>query len=334
MTRTIPPAVSVVMGAYNGEKYLRQAVQSVLDQTFRDFEFIIVNDGSTDGTAGILQELTDQRIRIIRNERNEGLTGCLIKGCNVARGKYIARMDADDISHPERLEKEIAFLDAHPEYGAVGCCYHVIDTDGVVVRSVKYPLHHEELARSLRISNVLVHGAVLFRADVYRQTGGYREFFQYTQDYDLWLRMSERAKLGNLPDFLYQHRHHHQKIAVRHIFGQRLYAHLARRCAEQRISSGVDPLMKEDFAAVKSLLDEARPKNFLKRHALVSQYYAEFARDFDGLKMKHLRRLIAASFLNNPCNGTLWKLLLSTKFRTRIQQGLRRKVREMTREGI
>jgi glycosyltransferase involved in cell wall biosynthesis len=320
------PTVSVVMGVYNGEQYLRQAVESILGQTYPHFEFLIVNDGSTDGVAGILARFSDPRIRIITNQGNEGLTKSLIRGCGEARGKYIARMDADDISHPQRLEKEVAFLDAHPDHGVVGCCYSAIDPDGCVIKWVRYPLRHDEIVRFMLTSNVFVHGATLFRPEVYHQVGGYREFFQHAQDYDLWLRVSEQAKLGNLPESLYQHRHHHHKIAFRNIYSQRLFAHLAKRLAEVRRASGVDPLAEENYAAVNRLLDEVRPKGLLKRQAMISQYYCDIARDYEKLKMKDLSRLLIASFIRNPLNRALWKFLLSSKFRGRVQSGLRRRL--------
>ena len=121
------PKVAVLMSVYNGEKYLREAINSILSQTFNDFEFLIINDGSTDGTADILKSYTDSRIKIINNEKNIGLTKSLNKGLKIAKGEYIARQDADDISMPERLKEEVAFLEIHKDYAVVGTFVKILN---------------------------------------------------------------------------------------------------------------------------------------------------------------------------------------------------------------
>ena len=117
------PMVTVLMAVYNGEKFLKEAMESILTQTFTDFEFLIINDGSTDNSVKIIEEFNDPRIRLIHNEKNLKLIASLNKGISLAKGKYIARMDCDDISMPYRLEKEVDFLENSLEYGLVGTCY-------------------------------------------------------------------------------------------------------------------------------------------------------------------------------------------------------------------
>jgi glycosyltransferase involved in cell wall biosynthesis len=130
MNKRSYPKVSVVMSVYNGEKYLCEAIDSILNQTFENFEFLIVNDGSTDRTLEILQSYRDPRIKVINNERNIGLTASLNKGLKIAKGEYVARMDADDVSFPHRLEQQKAFLDRNPRVAMVGSWAEVIDESG------------------------------------------------------------------------------------------------------------------------------------------------------------------------------------------------------------
>ena len=127
------PKVTVLMSVYNGEKYLQEAIDSILEQTFKDFEFLIINDGSTDKTGEILESYHDLRIKIINNEKNIGLTKSLNKGLKLARGEYIARQDADDISMPERLEKEVEFLETHQDYAVVGAFAKIINKNSEIL---------------------------------------------------------------------------------------------------------------------------------------------------------------------------------------------------------
>ncbi len=140
----MPNRVSVVMAVHNGEKYLRQAVESILAQTFMDFEFIIVNDGSNDSTDSILGEFAsrDKRIIIVQNGKNIGLTRSLNRGLELAHGQLIARMDVDDISFPQRLEAQVDFMESHPEIGILGTAACVIDADGKKGQEIRFPGEH------------------------------------------------------------------------------------------------------------------------------------------------------------------------------------------------
>jgi len=196
------------MAVYNGEKYLRQAVESILHQTFTDFEFIIVDDGSTDTTPAILDAYRDPRIVRLRNVRNLGLAGALNRGLEVARGRYIARQDADDLSYPTRLEQEVAFLEAHPQVGLLGTAYDVIDAEGHWVGRVSPPTDNETLQRALVRRNCFGHGSVMMQRLVVKQVKGYEESFSAAEDRDLWLQLAERAHLANLAEPLYAWRQH------------------------------------------------------------------------------------------------------------------------------
>jgi glycosyltransferase involved in cell wall biosynthesis len=195
------PVVSVVMSVYNGERYLRQSMESILAQVYKNFEFIIIDDGSTDNTLSILRSYSDPRIRIYCQE-NMGLTKALNKAIRLSKGRYIARIDADEIALPERLKKQEDFLSLNPETGIVGS--FSVDTDEVtrVTRNVTLPVVDEEIRKELPKKNVFVHGAVMFRKDIFAAAGAYDEVFKYVQDYELWGRIAKFCKLHNLPEVL------------------------------------------------------------------------------------------------------------------------------------
>ena len=221
------PKARVIMSVYNGEKYLPEAIESILDQTLDDFEFIIVNDGSTDGSSGILDSYSkqDTRIRIIRNDLNIGLTRSLNRALESAKGPYVARMDADDISSSGRLEKQVSFLEKHPDLGLAGCYAVVIDGSGATVKNVVMP---EKVNELIRKRNYYLHGSIMVRTDIIRELGGYDEEMRYAQDYELWLRLSKTHKMGVVPEFIYKCRVHGDAILNRKYFSQIFYTALAK----------------------------------------------------------------------------------------------------------
>lgn len=235
-----PPLISVVMSVYNGEKYLQDAVDSILQQTFPDFEFLIINDGSTDSTSKMLEEFSkrDNRIKTIENEHNIGLTSSLNKGIMMAEGKYIARMDADDLSLSSRLEKQLEFLEQNPSHIAVGSSFYQIDDKSKITSFVSVLSDDKKIKNCLKSQNWLCHGSVLMRKDIFWECGGYDERFKYSQDYDLWLRMSERFRLSNIPEPLYYWRATLKAISKSNETDQKHDARLAvteaenRRCTE------------------------------------------------------------------------------------------------------
>ena len=160
------PKVTVLMSVYNGEKHLREAIDSILNQTFGDFEFLIINDGSTDRTADILQSYQDSRIKIIHNEKNIGLTKSLNKGLKLAKGEYLARMDADDISYPNRLEVQYEYMEKNPNVGIVGSWNDVIDDIGNTIGFWKCNYSSEEIYYILNFRNCLTHCSVLFKKEL------------------------------------------------------------------------------------------------------------------------------------------------------------------------
>jgi glycosyltransferase involved in cell wall biosynthesis len=210
-----PPHVSVIMSVYNGAPYLREAVDSMLAQTFTDFELILIDDGSVDETAAILSTYDDPRISV-HHQPNQGLVAALNRGLALARGELYARMDADDRSHPERLQKQVAFLNQYPTVGLVGAARRVIDETGAVCAPLlAYPTDNSQLQADLLLRNCFCHGSVMVRRTCVEQVGMYRHEFSNVEDYDLWLRISEHFAVANLSEPLYDYRTHAQSISAR-----------------------------------------------------------------------------------------------------------------------
>lgn len=211
------PTVSVVMAVYNERPYLEKAVQSVLDQTFDDFEFIIVNDGSTDGSTEVLDrfEQRDDRIHLVHQE-NRGLIASLNKGIGRAKGKYIARMDGDDISHPERFERQVSFLEENPEIGILGTQADKIDAEGNVRKewTRSNPTDPDVVSWQLLFHTCFYHPTVMARRSVLEDLGGYAEWATHVEDYELFTRALLKTRLTNLPDTLLKFRRHKGSVTV------------------------------------------------------------------------------------------------------------------------
>jgi len=221
------------MAVYNSEKYVREAVDSILNQTFKSFEFIIINDGSTDKTQEILESYNDPRI-VITHQKHMGLTKSLNKGIALAKGKFIARQDADDISLPDRLEKQIEFLELHKDIALLGTAAKIIDIRGFYLRTVRYPTDHSSLSIAINHSNQFWHGSVMFRRQSFLELGGYQEILFTAQDYDLWLRFVEKFKVANLSDPLYKYRLNYLSLSFKKIVYQRRMAIFAKELARAR----------------------------------------------------------------------------------------------------
>ena len=199
------PRVTVLLPAYDCAPFVREAVDSVLGQTYRDFELVVVDDGSTDGTAEVLASYDDPRMVVLTQE-NAGMAAALNRGLAVARGDLVARMDGDDRSAPERLARQVAFLDAHPDVSVVGSRYRRMDVDGVPGIVVRLMRHDKDLRREMYLTSPFTHGCVLMRKDAVLAVGGYDGTLWPAEDYDLWTRIGGR--LANLPDVLYDYREH------------------------------------------------------------------------------------------------------------------------------
>lgn len=205
------PRISVIMPAYNAEKYIAEAIDSILGQTYSDFEFIIINDCSRDRTEEIILSYDDPRIVYIMNEENLGVAATLNKGLALAKGEYIARMDADDISMPERFEKQVVYLEANEEIAVLGCGIERF-SDNASLDTRRFASDADLMAIDMFFACGLAHPSVMMRTSVIRELGGYDPEFNGLEDYELWCRVLENHKITTLPDILLRYRIHNSQI--------------------------------------------------------------------------------------------------------------------------
>jgi glycosyltransferase involved in cell wall biosynthesis len=234
------PAISVVLPAHNAECFVTLAVNSILHQNFTDLELIVIDDGSTDRTGAILRDLarTDSRLHLIQRE-NRGMTASLTEGLAVARGRFIARMDADDISLPDRFDIQLAKLIAEPELVCIGGGQMLIDSAGRMLRKVSPPTDHQSItALILGGHGAICHPTALMRRDAIDKIGGYREEFWPAEDLDLWLRLGEIGRLANVDRIVLHYRIHPDSVSERNGVIQRERAHAA--CAQAWARRGID----------------------------------------------------------------------------------------------
>jgi hypothetical protein len=226
------------MSVFNGGPYLRPAVDSILGQTLTDLEFIVIDDGSTDGTTEVLASYAarDPRLVVLSNPENLGLTRSLNRGLGAAAGRYIARQDADDLSRPERLAQQVAYLEAHPEVGVVGTLTRAIDAEGRPLAREAFPRVHDNAAiqRRLLSGNCLCHGSVVLRRELLA-AGAYDVSYEPAEDYELWLRLAEVSQVVNLEARLYEYRVHDGSVSATrrleqtHACARALHSALRRR---------------------------------------------------------------------------------------------------------
>ena len=205
-----PPKVSVVMAVYNAEKYLRQAIESILSQSFGDFELLINDDGSTDTSAEIIQSFRDPRIRVVQNPVNRGAARGRNQCLRIARGEYVAILDADDIAYRDRLQIQVDFLDRNSGISLVGSSYEIIDESGRVTGNQNVPTGALTITWKLLLGNQFGHSTVMYRCKDVLAVGGYDETMFPTEDFDLWVRLARRSRLANLECPVSQYRIHTQ----------------------------------------------------------------------------------------------------------------------------
>lgn len=250
--------LSVIMTTYNNQDTIQQVIESILNQTFSDFEFIIVNDGSTDKTQEIIRsyQKRDKRIGLI-NQENLGVTKSLNKALMMAKGEYVARQDADDISLPRRFKEQVRFLEDNNDIGFTGCSFEIIDKNGKFLNFVYIKNNPKKIRSRLIIYNIFCHGSTIFRRDILEKAGGYREFFKYSQDYDLYLRMIELSMPGAVEEILYQRRELLENISIQKFSLQIAYADLARKCYESRMAKSSDSFLLNEQSLRVSPADYA-----------------------------------------------------------------------------
>ncbi len=204
------------MPVYNGQLFLREAIESILEQTYSNFEFLIINDGSTDESGQIIKSYVDQRIKYVENESNLKLIATLNKGIELAKGEYIARMDADDVSLPERLAKQVAFMDSHPQVGLLGT---FLLTKGLNENyQIGFATHHDKIKFKLFFDTHFPHPAAMLRKSVLIENNlQFDKAYIHAEDFELWNRMAEVCRLAIIPEILVHKRSHEEQISVKHI---------------------------------------------------------------------------------------------------------------------
>lgn len=248
------PTVSVIMAMHNDARFVGQAIEGVLMQTFTEFELVIVDDASTDDSGAIVAQYKDPRIRLLVNEENVGQAAARNVAISHACGKYIAVHDADDVSAPHRLQAQIAYLDAHPEVVMVGSSAFVIDESGARKATWTVPSDDLEIKWSMLFANPFVHSSVMMRSSILATTGGYSEEAQwdYVEDYELATRLAERGQVANLPGCLVSWREKPGSVSSRN--RARLLQQLERvsqRCLESLVPQS---RLAQDFQALRTLL--------------------------------------------------------------------------------
>lgn len=273
------PAISVVLPVYNAQLYVREAVESILAQTFTNFELIIINDGSSDDSGSILRELASHDSRIILVERaNGGLVSALNEGIERAKGGLIARMDADDIAMPDRFAQQYKRMSNEPCLAVLGSFIRIINMRGEPSRLCTFPVSTVEVGNFIEHGCPVAHPSVMMRRDVVLKVGGYRKIFKHCEDYDLWLRITECGYgIANLPKVLLKYRVHESNVSVVHINAQILGSLLAKNSYRMRKAGLPDPISNADilnFGLIDVLPDNLRRRAntefFVMRHSGIS----------------------------------------------------------------
>lgn len=306
--------VSVIMSVYNGEKYLKTSIESILKQSYGNFEFIIINDCSSDNTSNILAKASrlDNRIRIVSNETNLGLTRSLNKALVLARGEYIARQDADDISGTERFARQIERMEDSPELMLLGTGGYLVDENGRRLWTEKIHSGSQKLKKIIRKRNCFIHGSVMIRKKCLEKTGLYREEFRYGQDYDLFLRFSESFVIDNLTEPLYSYRLNEKGISALKSKEQLWNGMIIREAAIRRRKDREREFWsRQTYGEIEKSLDNA-----VNRRKLMAEVHLSTARNFllFGRKNEALREF-GKAFLNNPCIKNFYYLIRTVSCR-------------------
>jgi glycosyltransferase involved in cell wall biosynthesis len=259
------PNLSVVMPVFNGEKFLKPAIESILNQGYQDFEFIIIDDGSTDRTAEIIQTFKDPRINYISNDQNLGLSKSFNIGIKASTGHYIARMDADDMALPQRFEKQINFLESHPEIGIVGSAVRVIDENGFYKNKLAKPRLPIELKWQSLFSTPFFHPTIIARGNILKENP-FDETLHNSEDYELWSRLifGKDIKLANLAEPLLLYRIHKSS------FTQTLNT-------QKRIASATNVMRNLERYTSLTLVERGLITEFLQNHKLTLKQLVSIA---------------------------------------------------------
>lgn len=249
--------ISVLIAVYDGEKYLHEAIDSVLSQTFQDFELIIVNDGSRDKTLEILRSYKDRRIIIINNEKNIGLIDSLNKGLAIARGKYVARIDHDDIALPNRFQEQYDFMEKNSDIDVVGSWTECIDTEGKHLKISRNATDPWAVRYEFLFNNIMFHSSIFFRTQKIKENGGYSHDFIHSEDYEMYSRPGKELKCANIPKVLFKLRLHSSSITASDETQPLVYKN-ALNVVYRNMTQYIE-LSRSDFDIIKNILIIKKP---------------------------------------------------------------------------
>jgi hypothetical protein len=315
---TVLPKVTVLMPVFNGEPYLSEAIASILGQTFTDFELLIIDDGSTDRSRQIVRSLNDPRVRLLCNDGNLRLIATLNRGLDEAHGMYVARMDADDISLPGRLEAQVAFLDLHPEIGVLGTGIQIIDAFGVPGTEILLPGNNALIRWNLALRSPLAHPTVMMRRSIIAAIGGYRTEPLHCEDYDLWWRASQVTRIANLPTVLLRLRKHGESVTSQFVTD---HDENGRRVCQEMLEDALSLQLTVDLVAAMwgqveaSELQLAEGLEVMTRHFRTCMYLEPISAN----EREALQREFTAwvyRFANGHAaagHGGLWKMLAKVR---------------------
>lgn len=239
------PTVTVLMAVHNAAAHLREAIESILQQTFADFEFLIYNDGSTDESAAIIRSFTDSRITLIDNPVNRSVSPNMNEGIERARGRYLVRMDGDDLADPQRFAKQVAYMDAHPE---VGLCGTAVQYFGASNTLIQLPEDNATIQQTMWLQNAFYQPSVIIRTSVLRESGlRYDVAFEFAEDYKLWSDMCAVTQVHNLPEPLLKYRIHPHQISRRQSLKQQQVSAAIRKEQMQRLGIRLRPEQEATF---------------------------------------------------------------------------------------
>lgn len=295
--------VSVLMAVYNGERFLMEAVDSILSQSHKDLEFVIVDDGSTDSSAQLLQELTDERVKVVSQD-NQGLAAALNRGLDECTSDIVLRMDADDISYPERIEILVSEWSRYGQPDVYGSCADFINSQGRYLWTFTVPAEDQEIKRLLHagFGGILIHPSVLFRKKAVMECGGYDPTFNKNgEDFELWLRMSGRYRFGNTPRALIQYRMNEWQVSGKSGKGSGAWARLLGLQKMMLVQMGLTDVWEKERNKVEMILWERFSSGDSIENAKVRRTLTE-------LKVMYRSGRIAA---------TIWKAMRLCLFHTR-----------------
>ncbi|MBF0196091.1 MAG: glycosyltransferase family 2 protein [Planctomycetes bacterium] len=304
------PRVSLIMAVYNGEKHLEASIDSLLGQSYGDFEVIIVNDGSHDKTPEILKKYLqqDKRIIIIHNENNLGLTPSLTKATAQAKGEYLARLDCGDLAHETRLEKQIRILDKNPECVMCATQVHKIDHQNQIIRTQKAYMKKSFSKEILLFANPFVHSTVVMRKEAYLKAGGYDDYFQCSQDHNLWTRLIFTGSFQLIDEVLVDSRQDTDGISFKKAHKQTEFAAISSTRLLEQLDSKATNKRSFEFGPAKFKGENAQYHTFFKAFFALIMSPAHL----EATRISMIRPLVSSHLLRKSFWYCSWEVLLKT----------------------